>query len=636
MTEDTLPKLYRGISRECPEKVVFHYKNAAGVFGIMSWGAMWENVTTLAAGFYHAGIRRNSHVGIISDNRKEWMMCDLALLCLGAVDTPRGSDSLAGEICYILAHADCELAIAENKAQAEKILSGAASLPSLKRIIVIDMPAADAPPEAHIQNATHIEISSFADLLAAGRENRDAAFIDREIDQGGESDLATIIYTSGTTGQPKGVMLPHRSFLFQAETVHAHIEFDGNQILLSVLPIWHAFERAVEYYVLSKGGSIAYSKPVGKVLMEDIAAIKPQWMASVPRIWESIRSAIYRKINAEGGFKKALFSFFVAVGSAHAYFKSMFQGRLAQFLPRTAVVDKAFSILPLAFLTPLKLLGNLLVFRAIKAKLGGQFVAGVSGGGSLPPAVDRFFQAVGILLLEGYGLTETGPILTVRKKSFPVFGTIGPLLRGVEYRVLSEEGNELGPNTKGLLYVKTPQVMLGYYKRPEETGKVLQNGWLNTGDLALYTCKGEFKIVGRAKETIVLLGGENVEPVPIEETLLQSDCIEQIMLVGQDRKFLGALIIPDMEIIETLAREKGLSYVEKEELLENPAIQDHVHDEIQKLINPRKGFKVYERIFRFKLLPNKFEAGRELTMSLKIRRNIVAQMYAKEIESLFR
>jgi long-chain acyl-CoA synthetase len=383
------------------------------------------------------------------------------------------------------------------------------------------------------------------------------------------------------------------------------------------------------------GGSIAYSKPVGKILLEDIATIKPQWMASVPRIWESIRGAIYRKINSEGGLKKALFSFFVAAGSSHAHFKAMFEGRLAQFYLRNNIVDKVFGILPLIFLTPLKLLGDLLVFRTIRAKLGGHFIAGVSGGGSLPPVVDRFFQAVGILLVEGYGLTEMGPILTVRKKSFPVFGTIGPLLKGVEYRVVNEEGSAVGPGIKGLLYVKSPQVMQGYYKWPEETEKVLQNGWLNTGDLALYTYKGEFKIVGRAKETIVLLGGENVEPTPIEETLVQSDYIEQVMLVGQDKKFLGALIVPDMEKIEAIAQDKALEYVEKEELLDNPAIQDQVHEEIQKLINPRGGFKVHERIFRFKLLPNKFEVGKELTMSLKIRRNVVAQMYEKEIESLF-
>ncbi|MDR1625291.1 MAG: AMP-binding protein [Spirochaetia bacterium] len=635
MMEDTLPKLYRRVSRENPAKPVFHYKDARGVYQTMSWGLMWETVTALAAGFHRLGVGRGDHIGIISDNRKEWMLCDLALLCLGAVDSPRGSDSMAEEICYILAHADCALAVAENKAQAEKILSGAESLPLLRRIVLIDMPdAPDAPDPAG--GAGGVEILALADVLALGRENPEAGFIDGEIDKGGESDLATIIYTSGTTGQPKGVMLPHRSFLFQAENAHAHIELTGQDILLSVLPVWHAFERAVEYYVLSRGSSIAYSKPVGKVLMEDIAAIRPQWMASVPRIWESIRSAIYRKINKEGGAKKALFSFFVAMGSAHAYFKSMVQGRLARFTPRNAVADKVCGILPLVFLTPFKLLGDILVFRAIKAKLGGRFVAGVSGGGSLPPAVDRFFQAVGILLLEGYGLTETGPILTVRKKSFPVFETIGPLLKGVEFRVLDEQGNAVGPNTKGLLYVKTPQVMLGYYKMPEETAQVLQGGWLNTGDLALYTQQEHFRIVGRAKETIVLLGGENVEPIPIEKTLAQSEYIEQVMLVGQDKKFLGALIVPDMEKIEAVAGERGIEYVEKEELLENPAIQDQVHDEIQRLVSPRRGFKVHERIFRFKLLPNKFEVGRELTLSLKVRRNVAARIYAREIEGLFK
>jgi long-chain acyl-CoA synthetase len=631
--EDTLPKMYRKRSRECADRAVFHYKNSQGMFETMRWGVMWDTVTTLARGFHHLGVGRGAHVGIISDNRKEWMMCDIALLCLGAVDTPRGSDSMTEEIRFILGHADCGIAIAENKAQAEKILSGADSLPLLKRIIVFDMPAS----AAHIKNDSTIEITSYAELLEMGksRAGDDPGFVDREIDKGAADDLATLIYTSGTTGQPKGVMLPHRSFLFQTEKVHTHIELERGNILLSVLPIWHAFERAVEYYVLSRGAAIAYSKPVGKVLLEDIAAVKPQWMASVPRIWESIRSAIYRKINSDGGVTKALFFFFVGVGSAFAYFRSMFQGRLAQFHPRSGKMDKAASILPLILLYPFKLLGDLLVFGAIRAKLGGHFVAGVSGGGSLPPVVDYFFQAVGIMLLEGYGLTETGPILAVRKKSFPVFGTIGPLLDGVEFRLVDEAGSPVGPNTKGLLYVKSPQTMLGYYKRPEETEKVLQDGWLNTGDLVLYTHAHEFKIVGRAKETIVLLGGENVEPTPIEETLVQSDYIDQAMLVGQDKKFLGALIIPDMEKLEAVAKEKGISYVEKEELLENPAIQDQVHEEIQRLISPRKGFKVHERIFRFKLMPGKFAVGKELTASLKIKRNIVYAMYEKEISSLF-
>ena len=182
---------------------------------------------------------------------------------------------------------------------------------------------------------------------------------------------------------------------------------------------------------------------------------------------------------------------------------------------------------------------------------------------SLPHYVDRFYQAAGILLLEGYGLTESGPILSVRRQARPVFGTIGPILRDVEYRVVGEDGSVLGPNHKGVLHVKSPQIMLGYYKRPEETAKVLQDGWLNTGDLAVFTHKGECKIVGRAKETIVLMGGENIEPTPIEETMVQSDYIEQAMVVGQDQKFLGALIVPNLEKLEAAATAKGITYVEK-------------------------------------------------------------------------
>jgi long-chain acyl-CoA synthetase len=631
--DDTLPKRFRDVSRCCAEESAFYYKNTRDTFQEMSYREMWEAITNLAAGFHCLGVSRGDHVGIISDNRKEWMMCDIALLSIGAVDTPRGSDSTADEMAYILGHVDCSLAIAENMLQAEKILSKAGSLPLLKRIVVFDMPE----PPGDIKNDSSIEITGYADALSLGKKylRSDPQFVDREIDKGTAEDLATIIYTSGTTGEPKGVMLPHRSFIFQIENVHEHIDLQQGYILMSVLPIWHAFERAVEYYVFARGCSIAYSKPVGKVLFEDFAAVKPQWLPSVPRIWENLRRAIYQNINSGGKTKKAIFTFFVGVGGCYSFFKAMFQGRLPQFRPRSRPADICLAVLPLIFLTPLKALGDLLVFNAIKARLGGRFIAGVSGGGSLPSAVDHFFQAVGILLVEGYGLTETGPILAVRKKYHPVPGTIGPLLKGIEYRVIDENGNVLGPNEKGVLYVKTPQIMLGYYKRPEETEKVLQKGWLNTGDLAIFTYRGECKIMGRAKETIVLLGGENVEPAPLEETLCQSDYIEQVMVVGQDQKFLGALIVPNMEKLKAAAAEKGISYVEAEELPDNPAIQEQIHNEIQKLIHPRKGFKGYERIFRFKLLARKFEVGRELTHSLKIRRNVVYELYAKEIAGIF-
>ncbi|MFQ3620276.1 MAG: AMP-binding protein [Spirochaetales bacterium] len=629
---ETLPKRFLKVASKYPDIPILYCKNESGEFDPITYQDLWKRVKKVAAGLQAIGVKRADHIGMMSDNRPEWIITDLAILCLGAADVPRGSDSTAEEMTYILNHADCKVTIAENFQQAEKILSK--DLPQLQTLVLFDPKGLEDLASRFGQK----NFTTFDNLVKQGESllAEDPERIDREIELGDTDDLVTIIYTSGTTGEPKGVMLHHRSYIFQLEGVPYHLDLHPGEIFISILPIWHSFERAVEYYILDNAASIAYSKPVGKILLEDMAKIRPHWMASVPRIWEGVRSSIYRKVNSEKGIKKTLFHFFVGVGELHGLLTDMLLDRMPQFIRRNRIIDFALAIIPWILILPFKILGDILVFKTIKTKLGGRFIAGVSGGGALPPYVDRFFRSAGILLLEGYGLTEAGPILSVRKQKHPVMGTIGPLLPGVEYKVVDESGNSLPPNHKGVLYVKSPQIMLGYYKKPDITAQVLQNGWLNTGDLAIFTHKGECKIVGRAKETIVLLGGENIEPTPIEETLVQSEYIDQAMVVGQDKKFLGALIVPNLEKLEAFATERGISYISREELLDLPVVQEQIHDEIQRLINPKNGFKVFERIYRFKLLPKPFEVGKELTNTLKIRRNVVQELYKKEIEALFR
>ncbi|WP_020611561.1 AMP-dependent synthetase/ligase [Sediminispirochaeta bajacaliforniensis] len=630
---DTVPKRIRETARKHPDMTALLAKGKEGEFEAASFREMMDLCAAFSCALNDIGVERGAHVGIISDNRREWIIADLAMLGLGVVDVPRGSDSTADEIAYILGHAECEIAFAENGAQADKIIANAHDLPLLKRIILFD---AGRSPSKKLP--TSLELSSFDEMMKRGSEllPQKQDFFDKEIDKGSLNDLATIIYTSGTTGEPKGVMLPHRSFIFQLDRVYDHIPIVPGQILLSVLPVWHSFERAVEYIMLARGAAIAYSKPIGAVMLPDMQKVKPQWLASVPRIWEGVRAAIFKNIAKEGKAKQLLFSFFVAVGELHSAMFNMVTDRKPDFVGRHRWLDILLAIIPLILLTPLQLLGSLLVFGKLKARLGGKFIAGISGGGALPPYVDRFFQAAGILLLEGYGLTETGPVLAVRKQKHPVHGTVGPLLADIEHRVVNREGVVLPPGRKGVLYVKSPQVMDGYYKREEATEAVLHDGWLNTGDITLFTRQGEFKILGRAKETIVLLGGENIEPVPIEEHLCASDAIAQAMVVGQDKKFLAALIVPEMEKLQHYAQEKGISYIQAEELLTNPEIQEYVHDRIQEQVNPKNGFKHFERIYRFTLLPKPFEVGKELTHTLKIRRSVVYKLYRHEIDSLFR
>ncbi|MBN2508789.1 MAG: AMP-binding protein [Spirochaetales bacterium] len=629
--KDTVFKRFQTAARDYPENTMLMAKNGKSDFTSYSYKECYELVEQAGTGLHVLGVKRGDHIGIISDNRYEWLLSDLGILGLGAIDIPRGSDSTDEEIAFILAHADCKASFVENTAQLKKIEKHLDKLPLLKTIILFD--------DAKINEGKHsnLEVISFQQLCAKGAAalEKNRSFFDDEVQQGCADDIATIIYTSGTTGEPKGVLLPHRSFIFQLERIYDYIPAGPGDMFISVLPAWHSFERAVEYIIINVAATIGYSKPLGAVMLPDMAVLKPHWMASVPRIWESVRSAVVRNAAQAGGVKKALFYFFLAVGESHAALRNLFKGFTPEFSKRSRPLDIAFSAIPLLLLTPFKLLGDVLVFSALKKKLGGRFKAGISGGGALPPYVDRFFQAAGIQLLEGYGLTETGPVLSVRKFLKPVSATIGPILPDVEWRIVDAAGEEVPQGHKGVLMVKSPQIMDGYYKRQEATDAVLKDGWLDTGDLAISTVHGELKIVGRAKETIVLLGGENIEPVPIEDKLLQSDLITQVMVLGQDQKFLGALIVPDLSKVEEMAKTKNIGYFESGELLSLPEIQEQFHDEIQRLVNPKNGFKPFERIFRFYLLSKEFEVGRELTHTLKLKRNVIEDIYAKEIKQIF-
>lgn len=631
---ETVPQRIRSRASRYPSAVVTFSKNAQDSFRAQSYGAMWQAVSELACGLLEAGIRRGEHVGIISDNRFEWLLLDLAVLSIGAIDVPRGNDATVDEIAYILNHADCNVTVAENAAQADKILLRIKDIPRLKTIILID----DEKSVRKRARKLGVQVYALAEIQdqGAGALLEQPERFTQELEAGSPDDVATIIYTSGTTGEPKGVMLTHRSYIFQMDRIEKILFLDSRDIFLSVLPIWHSFERAVEYIVLNYNAAIAYSRPIGKIMLADMAAIRPTWMTSVPRIWEGVRAAVYRQANSEGRTRRIVFSLCVAVGQAYATLLNLLLGRLPQFRKRSRVLDVALAILPLIALLPFQVAADLLLFRKLRARLGGRFVAGVSGGGALPPHVDSFFQAAGIKLLEGYGLTETGPILAVRPQRAPVPGTVGPLLPEVDCRILGEDGRVLPRGRKGVLWVKSPQIMQGYYKRPEDTAAVMVGGWLNTGDLAVQTHGGELRILGRVKDTIVLLGGENVEPNPIEEKLVQSEYIDQAMVVGQDQKFLGALISPNREMMEVFASLQGIENFDEADLMEHPEYIAQIRREIDELINTRNGFKPYEHIYRFGLLSKPFEPGRELTNTMKIKRNVVYDLYRRDIERLFR
>lgn len=633
--ERTLPLVLCARAAASPETVAQYSKDSNGVFQPTTYARLYDEVRDLASGLLELGVKRGDHVGLISDNRKEWLVTDFAVLSLGAADVPRGCDSTDKEIAYILGFSDCRLSFAENKKQAEKILSRKADMPLLSALICyegVDGALRDAAA------SVGVKVYEYAEAIAAGaaRRGKNLAEIDAEIDLGQRDDLATIIFTSGTTGEPKGVMLSHGNFLHQLPSLPLVADIRPGEIWLAVLPVWHSFERVLQYVAIDRTTGLAYSKPIGSIMLADFATVRPQWMASVPRIWESVRDGIYRNIKQQGGIKKHLFDFFVAVGAAHAAMRNLTFGLVPNFHGRNRFLDACLGVFPWLLLSPLKALGNVLVFNKIKAKLGGRFKAGISGGGALPAQVDAFFGAVGIQLLEGYGLTETAPVIAVRRQSAPRPGCVGQIVLETEVKIVDDAGKELPIGHKGLIMVRGGQVMKGYYKKPEATAKILSaDGWLNTGDLGMLTHDDEIKITGRAKDTIVLRGGENVEPTPIEEKLRESEYIFQCMVVGQDQKYLAALIIPTQDAVMTFAKENNIPIVDYETLLQQPEIYELITNEVTELVSPHTGFKPFERVFKFKLLAKPFEPGVELSHKQEVMRHKVVEIYAKEVAALF-
>ncbi|MFA5448450.1 MAG: AMP-binding protein [Sphaerochaeta sp.] len=628
----TIPQIFKQIVEKHPKLAVQMYKTATGSFAQVTYSELYQEVLQLAASLASIGVRRGDSVGLISDNRKEWLASDLAILTLGAVDVPRGRDAMPHEVSFILSTTEAAVCFVENEGQLNKVLALRKELPALRQIIVMDSEFTAAGDES-------LSIHRYNDLITLGKAALANAGhtdqIEAELQKGTSDEVATIIFTSGTTGDPKGVMLTHANFAYQLEAVPKLIEgLEVGQRWLSVLPVWHSFERILQYVIVSQASTIAYSKPLGSVLLADLGVVNPHFMGSVPRIWEAVRAGVFASMKNKSPVVKGMFSFFVKVASLYSNAKDRVTGKIATFKKRSRLLDILTSTIPMVVLHPLYKLGDKLVFSQVKAKLGTSFIAGVSGGGSLPEGVELFFASIGITLLDGYGLTESAPVIGVRPLVGGTKRTM-TLLEGTEAKIITEEGNFAKPGEKGVLFVRGPQIMKGYYKRPDLTKKVLSDdGWLDTGDLSMWTHKGEFAIVGRAKDTIVLSGGENLEPVPIEAKLCESEYIETAVVLGQDKRHLGALIVLNKARIEEYLREKEIPYL-SDKIASMSEVISLIERTIGEIISSKQGFKAFEHIVRFKLLGKSFEVGRELSAKQELKRFEINRLYEEEISELF-
>ena len=635
----TVPKMIRDQAEKHGDIIAQYKRLKTGDFEPIKYRDLFQLGMDFAAALLMLGVQREEPIGLISDNRAEWLQADIGIMSIGAVDVPRGCDATIIDLEKILSITECKIVIAENNSQINKIISLKEKLPHIKKIITFEDKELVKDDVKQAVKDSGIELYYYLNLITEGQKWRieHKGEVEAELEKGSIEDTATIIFTSGTTGTPKGVMLSHKNFLTQLDEIVERIYLNPGDKALSVLPVWHVFEREVEYVIMIQAATICYSKPVGSILLADFKKFNPQVLPAVPRVFEAVYDGITKKMRKTGGIVNKMFNFFVGVAVIQKRMTRKMFNQNACFTSYFTPLWWILFFIPWILLWPVYGLGNLLVFRKIKAMLGTDFRVGVAGGGAFPPKIDEFFWAIGVKVVEGYGLTETAPIVSVRPVAAPVFRTIGSPIRGVKARIVDpQDGFVLGRCKEGVLQIKGDTVMKGYYKNPEMTAKVMTvDGWLDTGDLAIFTIHDELQIKGRIKDTIVLRGGENLEPLPIEMKLAESRYIKSAVVVGQDKRYLGALILVNSDEVKTYAEENGIQYDTYENFLQSEVVHKLFETEISNLVNSKTGFKMFERINKFVLITKDFEVGVELSAKQEIMRFRINDIYKKEIESMF-
>jgi len=591
---DTMPGLLEERVRASPDRPAFQYRSGA-TWKKQTWSQTKRTVDEIAAGLLALGTELEDRIAILSNTRIEWIWADLGILCSGAATTTIYPSNTADEIAYIITDSESRYVFAEDPSQLEKLRSVRSNLPTVERVILF---------EGSSDDEWTLDLEA---LRKIGREHlRSHPRAIEEVSALISSEnLATLIYTSGTTGRPKGVELTHGCWSFEGKTVRSTgiLGIDDHQFLW--LPLAHSFGKVLEATQLAVGFSTSVDGEIPK-LIDNLGETKPTFMAAAPRIFEKVYNKVVTGAQSGGRLKYEIFKWALSVGREVSKLRQAGQSPSLLLALRHRIADR-------------------LVFSKLKARFGGRIRFFVSGSAPLSREMAEFFHAADLLILEGYGLTESSAASFVNLPHDYAFGTVGPPLPGVEVAIADD----------GEIKLRGPGIMRGYRNRPEANRETLVDGWLMTGDIGELDAKGRLRITDRKKDLIKTSGGKYVAPQALEASL-KALCpyISQVVVHGDNRNFCTALVTLDAESIPTWQAENGLESIPYAELAEHPKVHAMIQDAVQRL---NRGLASYESIKDFAILPQDFsiETG-ELTASLKVKRKVVEQKYAGILDGFYR
>ncbi len=598
MSPRTICELFFQAAERKGDKPLFMFKKD-GSYQPISGLDMMERVKRVANGLMSLGLKSGGKAGILSNNRWEWAAADLGIVGTGAADVTIYPTLLPDQVAYILNDSDASILFVENLHQFEKVDSIWSKCKKVKHIVVMDDTAIEKK-----------NVMTFSELMEKGDvyAEKNPAEYEKRYSAIQPEDLLTLIYTSGTTGNPKGVMLTHSNLVTNCVDSKRAVlgeDYDGQDLALSFLPLSHVLERTAGFYMMMHiGGAIAYAESI-ETVPQNLLEVRPTIMVSVPRLYEKMYARIMDMAVSGGALKKNIFFWALRVGE-----------EAARYLSRNRQPSGALGVK--------YKIAEKLVFSKLKQRTGGRLKFFISGGAPLGKEIGEFFLAAGLRILEGYGLTETSPVITVNRFELIKPGSVGLTIPDVEIKIAED----------GEILCKGPNVMKGYYKNEAATREAIdEEGWFHTGDIGHVDEDGCLVITDRKKELIVTSGGKNVAPQPIENKLKADKYIAQAVLIGDKRKFISALIVPDLDGLLKWAQKHEISETDPEKLVEMEEIRTFIGDRVERV---NQDLARYEQVRTFTLLPKELtqESG-ELTPTLKVKRRIVHENYKDVIDRMY-